>query len=163
MPRKTPVTAMLTFAVFSALATATTVASAANALVLSLCDKPEQTVWSCTAGRQVYSVCASPTVTANSGYVQYRAGMPGNVEFRFPAGKQHPLGHFGYVVLANGASLGFNNGGYVYVINEPLTGQTTISVTTPNGDTQNMPCRTSTHSLGNTITIDLFKAAGVAR
>ena len=45
-----------------------------------LCQEYESTVFSCPAGKKTISVCASKTVTPESGYVQYRFGSKENIE-----------------------------------------------------------------------------------
>ena len=75
------------------------------AQVQSLCEKNERVVWSCRAGIKYYSLCASGDLSSSSGYMQYRAGRRGAIEFRFPADQQHPRNYFKYRLLPHGAAL----------------------------------------------------------
>ncbi|MBV8656201.1 MAG: hypothetical protein JO142_00075 [Burkholderiales bacterium] len=52
-----------------------------------LCQEYESTVFSCPAGKKTISVCASKTVTPESGYVQYRFGSKENIELATPNAK----------------------------------------------------------------------------
>jgi hypothetical protein len=84
-----------------------TPSSRASILCLALCSavahaqtdhwcKPnEQILFGCTLGKSaVASLCASQAFSATSGYVQYRYGPPGRLEFVYPASLQPPKGHF---------------------------------------------------------------------
>lgn len=97
-----------------------------------LCAKDEVTLWSCEAGRRVYSLCSSRAVTRTSGYMQYRASQRGKVVFVYPDEKRPPLGAFVYNASGNGdASVEFTNKGYAYVLSDPLRGASSIHVTAP--------------------------------
>lgn len=51
----------------------------------SHCSKEEQTVFSCSLGKKVVSVCASKDISPTGGYVQYRFGKKNAPELIFPA------------------------------------------------------------------------------
>lgn len=135
---------------------------AALADVHSLCHGGERTIWSCRAGAKHYSLCASRNLGAREGYLQYRAGRPSRPEFRFPARRMHPRGHFTFGLLAHGASLAFERGAYRYEITEDLKGDTSILVRVPPGRTVSIECADATQTLTETATIDLFTSAGLA-
>src|SRR5882762_6235267 len=48
----------------------------------SLCAKDERIIFSCPVKRpaKMVSVCASKDLTSHRGYLQYRFGLPGNIE-----------------------------------------------------------------------------------
>lgn len=50
----------------------------------SLCSAQEQTVFSCSLGKKIVSVCASTTISPTSGYIQYRFGKINAPELTFP-------------------------------------------------------------------------------
>jgi hypothetical protein len=86
----------------------------------SLCAKDEQVAFSCHVGAKIASLCASPDLSPDQGWVQYRFGKKGAVELTYPAVKEHPRKYFRWGV--NGYSGGgtdyfrFSNGGYDYVV-----------------------------------------------
>lgn len=129
--------------------------------VASLCQSGEQTVWSCQAHGKVYSVCASKVLTATTGFMQYRAGTPAKVDFRYPAKRVHPMGKFQYSLLARGASLEFKNGGYDYYLGEALIGGDNIQVSKAEHEFPAIQCEASTESLTLTTTMGLMKSAGI--
>jgi len=97
-----------------------------------LCGKDEVTLWSCEAGKRVYSLCSSHEVTRTSGYMQYRASDHGKVVFTYPVEKRPPLGVFVYNSFGNGnASVEFTNNGYGYTLFDSLRGDSSIRVTAP--------------------------------
>lgn len=138
----------------------TMVSSIASAQVKSLCEKGENTVWSCQSGKKIYSICASRDLTGTIGYLQYRAGTLEKTEFKFPAELQHPKGRFEYGLLAHGAYLSFKNGHYSYEISEPLIGQPAIDISKADRHLSTLQCSTSTQSLTDNATMDIFKTVG---
>lgn len=97
-----------------------------------LCSKDEVTLWKCTTGKRVYSLCASHVLTRTSGYLQYRASDHGKVVLTYPNEKKPPLGAFVYNSYGNGnASVEFKNNGYSYTLLDPLRGNSSIGVVTP--------------------------------
>lgn len=137
-------------------------ATDANAQVPSLCTQAENTVWSGTAHAKIYSVCASKNLTSTTGYLQYRAGKPGKVEFKYPATLVAPRGHFVFLELAHGAQLTFKHGAYDYTITDPLAGQSEIDVSKGTRALANIVMQQSTLSLTENTTINLFQAAGIS-
>jgi hypothetical protein len=63
----------------------------------SLCAQTEHIIFSCltksagkqskSAVRKIASLCASPDLTRERGYLQYRYGLPGKIELQFPDSK----------------------------------------------------------------------------
>lgn len=94
-----------------------------------LCSKDEITLWSCEAGKRVYSLCSSQVVNRSSGYMQYRASSRGKIVFIYPPEKRPPLGLFTYASSANGdAYVEFTSGEYGYTLADPLRGESAIFV-----------------------------------
>lgn len=131
-----------------------------SADVKSLCKKSETVVWSCQFKSKVYSICSSKDLTETKGYLQYRAGNPKEIEFKYPAMLQHPKGLFEYGLLPHGAQLSFKNGHYNYVISEDLIGQPNISTSKNDNYLSTIECAQSTQSLTNNSTIEVFRIVG---
>ena len=128
----------------------------------SLCTKDEVTEWSCTAGRKVYSLCASRDLGPTSGTLQYRAGKKGSKpEFAYPDPATHPKGHFVLNIVSRGATLSFSNKGYTYDVYEPLTGQTVIDVSKGPTPLGSITCGAATETLTLTVVQNRYKALGV--
>lgn len=134
----------------------------AAADVANLCRGGEKAVWSCRAGTKYYSLCASRDLGEREGYLQYRAGRPSRLVFKFPGPLMHPRGHFRFGLLAHGARLAFERGAYRYKIIEDLKGDTSIFVQLPAGRMAQIDCAGATQTLTENTTIDLFKSAGLA-
>ena len=106
-----------------------------------LCSRDEITLWSCSAARREYALCASHVVTRTQGYMQYRASRAGKTVFTYPAAKRPPLGAFKYTSYANGnASVEFANEGYRYTLVDPLRSESSILVEAPSGETTEVAC-----------------------
>jgi hypothetical protein len=135
---------------------------AASASVTTLCETSENIVWSCQAGKKIYSLCASKDLSSTTGYLQYRAGTSKSIELRYPAALKHPRGLIEFSLLAHGASVTFSNKGYSYFISEDLKDGTEISVEKSQKTIATISCDDSTDSLTENSTIDLLKAAGIA-
>ncbi len=89
----------------------------------SLCAKSEQTIWSCTTTRKkIASVCATKSLTAESGYVQYRFGKVGKVELELPKSREGSQSFFKYSrytrPLVTMLQLTFENSDYLYQIHD---------------------------------------------
>ena len=120
----------------------------------SLCEPDEQMVWSCERKGKTYALCASKGADASAGYMQYRVGNVGAIEFSYPEALKHPKGVFRFSLLAKGASLAFENAGYEYTIYEPLMGRTTINVRKNDRDLSTFECENATETLTLTTTIN---------
>ncbi|MFO1350086.1 MAG: hypothetical protein U1F68_05155 [Gammaproteobacteria bacterium] len=87
----------------------------------SHCDD-EQVIFTCmTSKTKAVSLCASNSLTATDGYLQYRFGVLGeDPELVYPAKPEHPASHFRSGTLAfsggGGAYLRFDNGAYTYTV-----------------------------------------------
>jgi len=64
----------------------------------SLCEQGEQIVFSCRLKRpaKIVSLCASPDLEREQGYLQYRFGLPGRIELEFPESRQSTQAQFDY-------------------------------------------------------------------
>lgn len=92
----------------------------------SWCASNEYTVFNCKTGHKVVSVCASPHLSQDRGYVQYRFGAPGKaMELAYPDPSARPDTVFrlsksefnhgsGHTNI--GYSLHFTNEGVRYVV-----------------------------------------------
>ena len=134
----------------------------ANAQVKSLCEKGENSVWSCQHGKKIYSICSSSVLTETIGYLQYRAGTLERSEFRYPVALRHPKGLFEYDMLGNGTiRLTFKNGRYGYEIVEPAIGSSLIYISKDDKHLSTLQCEESTESLSENSTMKLFKTVGI--
>lgn len=129
---------------------------------VTLCSANEEVIFTCVTKRKMYEICASKDLSATSGYMQYRAGLNGKVEFVFPSRRVVPAGYFKFSLLARGAELTFRNGEFIYEIVEPLIGKTGIWVARGNGGAiQAAECQNFTESLTLTTTQNRFKSLGI--
>ncbi len=135
-------------------------AMVAQAQLASHCTSAEVAVWLCRSGAKHYSLCASRDLDRQRGYLQYRAGKLGAIEFLHPTSHKHPAGAFTFGLLPHGASLGFEVGSYSYDISEDLKDQTVIFVTGP-ARSGTVTCDASTHSLTLTSTINFLESVGI--
>jgi hypothetical protein len=141
--------------------TITGLRTAAAAEVPSLCSADEQTIWSCAAKHKIYSICASESLDATTGWLQYRAGPAGNINFRYPETLSHPKGAFRFSLLARGAQMEFRNGVFSYTIYEDITGGATIAVEKNDVEIASINCKEATDTLANTETINFMRAIGL--
>jgi hypothetical protein len=88
----------------------------------SHCSGQEQTVFSCSLGEKVVSVCASKDISPTSGYLQYRFGKPNAPELMFPSSTKS-FSHRSDIKARSlmfsgggGAYLRFINGKYNYIV-----------------------------------------------
>ena len=87
----------------------------------TLCLKDEDTIFNCSTGKKVISVCASKDVTPEHGYLQYRFGPPAKVEITIPASRSVPpaqsaVAHTVMFSGGGGAFLRFKAGEFEYVV-----------------------------------------------
>lgn len=84
------------------------------------CTQAEDTVFSCNLGRKTVSVCAAKTLSATSGYVQYRFGVLGKPELTYPqlnvTAKSVIQARTLMFSGGGGAYLRFNNGPTSYIV-----------------------------------------------
>jgi hypothetical protein len=64
----------------------------------TLCAKDERVIFACSLKRpaKIVSVCASKDLTSETGYLQYRFGLPSRVELEFPKDRQGTQQKFEY-------------------------------------------------------------------
>lgn len=94
--------------------------ASASADEATLCNAHEEVYFSCHVGNKVVSVCASGNISPKNGYVQYRFGNIGGIEFEYPELPVPPEKKF-YIIDINAGNvqsthLKFKSGGYDYVI-----------------------------------------------
>lgn len=86
----------------------------------SHCSAQESTVFNCSAGKKIVSVCASKDLDKTAGYLQYRFGPKGAPEVQAPTAKTHPAASVKSGTLmfsgGGGAYLRIANAGYDYVV-----------------------------------------------
>lgn len=86
----------------------------------TMCSSFEEVYFSCPVKNKIVSVCASGNVSPENGYVQYRIGHPGHVEFQYPSAPVVPKNRFSISDIFGGnlniVHLKFKSGKYDYVI-----------------------------------------------
>lgn len=110
----------------------------------SLCSSAEQVIFSCALRKplKIVSLCASRDLATTKGYLQYRFGVPGNVELEFPRELQSTQKVFKYEhyfrAQVDNTSISFSSSGYDYSIfdeyngeEKPRQSQQGVRVTTP--------------------------------
>src|SRR6266567_403492 len=94
--------------------------SFATAGAYTHCRADEKVVYSCSTGSRVLSICASPNLSTDAGYMQYRYGRKDHPEFIYPDTRQHPAGFFvaGSLMFSGGGGtyLQFKKGSYTYTV-----------------------------------------------
>jgi hypothetical protein len=125
----------------------------------------EQTIWTGTKDQKIFSLCASANLGPTTGYMQYRAGTAGDIQFKDPATLQNPHGIFSYSDGgAHRAEVDFSNGGYWYSISEQDDGsETDIDVTLPSGKTSTIVLDKASNTLAPESTSDLFQKLGLSQ
>ena len=93
-----------------------------------LCSSHESVIFTCritedkfkSKKEKLVSLCASPTITTTSGYLQYRFGRVGDkAELTYPPALENPNNHFQFGALESMGGnryLRFSNGGYSYYV-----------------------------------------------
>lgn len=88
----------------------------------SHCNEQEQTVFSCSLGEKIVSVCASKDISPTSGYLQYRFGKQNAPELMFPSSTKsssHRSDIQARTLMFSGGGGGylrFINGRYNYIV-----------------------------------------------
>lgn len=87
----------------------------------SHCSEQEQTIFSCSLGKKIISVCASKNISPTSGYFQYRFGLKNSPELKFPVLTDTSSRSFIQARTlmfsgGGGAYLRFINGRYNYIV-----------------------------------------------
>ena len=131
------------------------------------CSVQEQTLFSCSTGSKVVSVCASSDLSTTAGSLQYRFGRTGEPELLYPksAADWRKLTSGAVLTFAGGggAYLAFTNGPFRYVVYTAIGqgwGQKAGVAVEKNGKrVASLPCKSKeTSELGP----DLFAKAGIA-
>ncbi|MEQ4224434.1 MULTISPECIES: hypothetical protein [Pseudomonas syringae group] len=102
-----------------------------DSLGITLCAAEEDVYFSCPLpGNKIVSVCASKNDTPSSGYVQYRYGVPDNIELSYPSTKNPPEGKFFLVDASEGSVnkgiIKFKNGRYTYLLAQSFVSYLTV-------------------------------------
>ncbi len=84
-------------------------AAAADASVATHCTAEQRTLFACSTGRKLLTVCASADLAKDSGFVQYRFGGPGHTVFVLPAAGAD------WRAATRGGRLMFSGGGGSYI------------------------------------------------
>jgi hypothetical protein len=122
----------------------------------TLCAKDERVIFSCPIRRpaKIVSLCASKNLTADTGYVQYRFGLPAKVELEYPKDRSGAQQKFQYThyfrAQVDLTEISFNSEGYEYQITDDYNGEEKpvqsiqgLSVKAPGKDKEtNFTCRT---------------------
>jgi hypothetical protein len=86
----------------------------------TLCQPHEEVYFSCPVAGKVLSVCASGNISPDNGYVQYRFGRIGKIEFEYPDKPYPPRKLFSISDISGGnlsfTHLKFDSGKYHYVL-----------------------------------------------
>lgn len=93
----------------------------------TLCATDEESLFACTTGKKLVSVCASKGWSTDRGHLQYRFGQPGKPEIVIPSSATTtPMESAQYGVLTfsggGGAYLRFRRNGYQYVVYTAISG-----------------------------------------
>ncbi len=87
----------------------------------TLCESEETTFFNClTNSKKIISLCGSPDITKEKGYLQYRFGKKGKVELTYPENKNPSASKFFYVLYTRPSAfysnIKFTNSGIGYEI-----------------------------------------------
>ena len=122
----------------------------------TLCAKDERIIFSCPVKRpaKIVSVCASKDLTSETGYMQYRFGLPGKVVLEFPKDRKGTQAKFQYThyfrARVDLTEINFTIEGYEYQVfdtyqgeEKPAVSQQGVSVTAPGKPKEvSLVCRT---------------------
>ncbi len=95
----------------------------------TLCARDERVIFSCPIRRpaKIVSLCASKDLTSETGYLQYRFGLPAKVELEFPkerTGTQQKFQYSHYFrAQVDLTEISFSNNGYDYQITDDYNGE----------------------------------------
>lgn len=120
----------------------------------SLCEKDEKIVFSCPIRKpaKIVSLCSSKELTKESGYLQYRFGLPGKIELEFPKQREQTQSAFKYSHYFRAqfdlTEISFSQDGHQYAIFDDYNGEQKparhdqgIKITPPNGKEVTLTCR----------------------
>jgi len=106
----------------------------------TLCASTERIVFSCAVKRsaKLVSLCASPDLSKDHGYLQYRFGLPGKVELEFPKDRQGSQQKFRYQhyfrYQVDLTEISFESDGYQYSIHDDYNGEEKPRISTQGVD-----------------------------
>jgi len=110
--------------------TSSTAASLAGDLQAgTLCAKNERIIFSCPIRRpaKIVSLCASKDLASDRGYLQYRFGLPENIELEFPKDRTGSPQKFQYShyfrAQVDMTEISFTLNGYQYQITDDYNGE----------------------------------------
>ncbi|HEX2268768.1 MAG TPA: hypothetical protein VHH35_04515 [Pyrinomonadaceae bacterium] len=94
----------------------------------SLCNADEKVIFNCTLrNSKIVSLCSSPNLTKDQGYVQYRFGRPGKIELEFPQEREKSQQAFKYThyfrAQVDLTEITFTSGGHQYSIFDDYNGE----------------------------------------
>lgn len=101
----------------------------AKAMPASHCKPGEQVLFSCALrnSAKIASLCASPELDVEKGYLQYRFGRLDALEFDFPSGRAGSASHFRIAhytrFQTSRTAIRFRNGGHVYSLYDYYEGE----------------------------------------
>ncbi len=120
----------------------------------SLCKSDEKIIFSCTLkSSKIVSLCSSPDITKDRGYIQYRFGLPGKIELEFPKEREKSQQAFKYThyfrAQVDLTEISFTSEGHQYSIFDDYNGEERrartvqgIKITPPNnGKEVTLDCR----------------------
>jgi hypothetical protein len=121
---------------------------------VSLCEKGEKVIFTCAIQKpaRIGSLCSSPNVTKEQGYVQYRFGLPGKIELEFPKTRARTQAVFKYShyfrAQVDETEISFTSDAYQYAIFDDYNGEQKpashdqgVRVTAPDGKETTLSCR----------------------
>ena len=95
----------------------------------SLCTNEEKVVFSCPLKRspKIVSLCSSQKLTKDTGYLQYRFGIPGKIELEFPDNRAESLRVFKYShyfrAKVDSTEISFSRNGFTYAVFDDYNGE----------------------------------------
>jgi hypothetical protein len=123
----------------------------------SHCTAEETVYFSCSTGKKLLSYCGSGTISATSGYLQYRFGTPDKLEITVPATKDIASKSFFFESETNARAdqiytLSVKNGRTKYMLEsqEGRAGTGTLTVI-QNGPIATLECKTIYENLLNRL------------
>ena len=125
-----------------------------------LCGSAEVTLWTCTAQRRTYSLCAQRGALSDPITIQYRVrDRRGRIVLRYPEPMRAPRSVFSYMCSANGdAEVEFTIGQSTYALVDPLRDVSFISVTRDGKELTHRTCSEGHQSLQLNDTMALMRA-----
>jgi hypothetical protein len=100
----------------------------------SLCTKGEKVVFSCAlkSSTKIVSLCSSPQLTKTDGYLQYRFGVPGQIELEYPKDRAKPEKSFHYNhyfrAQVDLTEISFTNNGFTYTVFNNFNGEEKLAI-----------------------------------